>query len=664
MMRRLLATTAIAGILATSAYAQDAANPAAPTQVTPAAPIDTGTTAVPADGEVVVAGSGYLESLSPEQHLASDLTDLPVYQNAASDSASIGDIQNFLVNADGSVAAALVDMSIAGETRRVAIPFDQITWSVDQDNEPRAMLNIGAEQLDQAPAFVEPEDQAGATGVDGTAGTGTPAPATGGVATTTTTAPVGAADETQAAAPVTGTQTATATTDGYVSEIGQDQFLADDLMNVAVRSEMSGSDDIGSISDLVLAANGRVEAAVIGVGGFLGIGEKDVAVPMDQLQVVRDGSNELAVMASMTRDQLENAPSFDATQNVAVAGQATTTTTETSGEIAATDPAQGETVAPGGSVAGGGTEMDRIQGETTTTGIAGVTDTNTRDGMTAVTDRAELTADNLIGTTVYGPDDGAVGDIGDIALSTEGGVEAVIVDVGGFLGIGAKPVAVSMENLDFMQDSGGSLYLYTQFTKEQLEAATEYDAETYADNRDAMQLRSQDDVAGGNTLTTAPQTGVAATGTPATGERVATPATGTADTTTTASTTGARDGMMAVTDRAELSADNLLGSSVYGPNDASVGDIGDIALSADGEVDAVIVDVGGFLGIGVKQVAVGMDNVEFMRDSAGSVHLYTQFTEDQLENAPEYDETTYVDNRDTMRLESGAATSQPVVITD
>ena len=47
----------------------------------------------------------------------------------------------------------------------------------------------------------------------------------------------------------------------------------------------------------------------------------------------------------------------------------------------------------------------------------------------------------------------------------------MIIDVGGFLGIGEKEVAVGSDNLAFMTDKDGNKYLYTTFTKEQLEAA-------------------------------------------------------------------------------------------------------------------------------------------------------------------------------------------------
>ena len=69
-----------------------------------------------------------------------------------------------------------------------------------------------------------------------------------------------------------------------------------------------------------------------------------------------------------------------------------------------------------------------------------------------------------------------------------------------------------------------------------------------------------------------------------------------------------------------------------------------------GKVDAVIVDVGGFLGIGEKEVAVGMDNLKFLSDEDGELYLYTDFTEEQLEAQAEYDESSYAENRDEMRM--------------
>jgi hypothetical protein len=94
----------------------------------------------------------------------------------------------------------------------------------------------------------------------------------------------------------------------------------------------------------------------------------------------------------------------------------------------------------------------------------------------------------LIGTNVYGADDAKVGEIGDVILAGDKKVDSIVVDVGGFLGIGQKKVAVGMENLKFMIDKNGNRYLYTNFTKDQLEAQTTYDKATYAQNRDKQRI--------------------------------------------------------------------------------------------------------------------------------------------------------------------------------
>jgi hypothetical protein len=100
----------------------------------------------------------------------------------------------------------------------------------------------------------------------------------------------------------------------------------------------------------------------------------------------------------------------------------------------------------------------------------------------------EIRGDDLKGTTVYGADDAKVGEIGDVVLTPDSKTDAVIVDVGGFLGIGEKEVAVGMDNLKFMTDKDGKKYLYTTFTKEQLQAQTAYDKGSYAEKRDQQRL--------------------------------------------------------------------------------------------------------------------------------------------------------------------------------
>ena len=70
---------------------------------------------------------------------------------------------------------------------------------------------------------------------------------------------------------------------------------------------------LGKIDNLVFDQNGRIELAVIGVGGYLGIGEKVVAVPFEAMKSdVADGKHVFVIDA--TKDQLKAAPTYRNTE--------------------------------------------------------------------------------------------------------------------------------------------------------------------------------------------------------------------------------------------------------------------------------------------------------------------------------------------------------------
>lgn len=87
------------------------------------------------------------------------------------------------------------------------------------------------------------------------------------------------------------------------------QMLASDLMRRSIHG--SNNERIGEVSDLLVTPNGEIVAALVGVGGFLGIGEKTVAIPFNSLQRA-PGSDQLT--ASFSRQDLENAPQFVTTR--------------------------------------------------------------------------------------------------------------------------------------------------------------------------------------------------------------------------------------------------------------------------------------------------------------------------------------------------------------
>lgn len=85
---------------------------------------------------------------------------------------------------------------------------------------------------------------------------------------------------------------------------------------------------------------------------------------------------------------------------------------------------------------------------------------------------AEMTEEVLRDAAIYGPDDETVGTVAH--LHGSGPAAQVVVDVGGFLGIGAKPVALSITQLDFMRDEAGEVHAVTSMTKDQLKALPEH----------------------------------------------------------------------------------------------------------------------------------------------------------------------------------------------
>jgi len=91
------------------------------------------------------------------------------------------------------------------------------------------------------------------------------------------------------------------------SSLSTNNWLASDA-NVYDRSEHK----IGDITNLMIDSNGNVTAAIISVGGFLGVGQKDVVIPFKELKVsTRDGKDWLVL--NRTKDELKVAPVYNNT---------------------------------------------------------------------------------------------------------------------------------------------------------------------------------------------------------------------------------------------------------------------------------------------------------------------------------------------------------------
>lgn len=290
---------------------------------------------------------------------------------------------------------------------------------------------------------------------------------------TPTPAPDAVAPAGGAVAPAQGLQ-------GY-SASAPEQVLATSVLGKTV---YTGSDEqgeaIGDVNDVVINASGGAEALVIGVGGFLGIGEKDVAINFDRVSWSdRDGQR--IIVVSATKEELEAAPQFERTAvmdgAVATGSEQEQSTGQTVTPPVITDE-NAETEIPATGTTPQMTDPDApVVDSGTATSAAPASDPDLKP-----VDPSMLSTEKLIGTPVKVADDTQIGKIGDVILDKSGKVEAYVIDIGGFLGIGAKPVAMSAQSVQIVADAKGATTIYSPFTKEQLEEQPAYDAAAYKAN--------------------------------------------------------------------------------------------------------------------------------------------------------------------------------------
>ncbi len=206
--------------------------------------------------------------------------------------------------------------------------------------------------------------------------------------------------------------------------------------------------DAGEISDMMISLSGDTEVVLVDFGGFLGIGEKTVALDMQQLALVPDADSpdDYFIVFKGTNAELESAPAFNPDMVFDAAADTTMTTD------AATDATTAPATAPA-------TDM------TATAPMA------TGD-MVDLTTYAEA---DLVGKRVYGPNDEDVGEISAVSMDADGKVAGAVVDVGGFLGMGEKEVVLTSAMLSLVPGMDGAEPKFVvNATQEQLETMDTY----------------------------------------------------------------------------------------------------------------------------------------------------------------------------------------------
>lgn len=221
-----------------------------------------------------------------------------------------------------------------------------------------------------------------------------------------------------------------------------------DLIGATIYAADDGEDAIGSrddwesvgaVNDVLLTREGEVRAILVDVGTFLGMGGKTVAAPLSAVRyVTEDGeadSDDFLLVLMTDRETLQGAPAYERPESRA---------------------------------------EDEAMMNTSANNRAGAASPFTYDGY----DRAEmhaLTVEDLKSANVYGRGDDEIGSISELIVTKEGKITDAVIDVGGFLGMGARSVSMPFADLTVLRKTGGDdVRVYIDATKEKLEAMPRY----------------------------------------------------------------------------------------------------------------------------------------------------------------------------------------------
>jgi len=130
-----------------------------------------------------------------------------------------------------------------------------------------------------------------------------------------------AAAQTTQHKPAAATEAPKTPVTGQIMTQDASTVLAKDFIGLSVYSPDKLK--IGNINDLILSKDAKsVEGFVIGVGGFLGIGEKNVALKLDRLQISNTPEGAIQLTMDAKKEELTNAPSFKSKRDMDVEKQA------------------------------------------------------------------------------------------------------------------------------------------------------------------------------------------------------------------------------------------------------------------------------------------------------------------------------------------------------
>jgi len=156
------------------------------------------------------------------------------------------------------------------------------------------------------------QTQTGTTATTDQSQTGTAATTDQSASTTTTTEQPATTDQSQTTTTTAETQPATtdqsATQNTEQALAAPQGFLASNVIGATVYSQDDQS--IGDVNDIILSPEGQPSQVIVGVGGFLGMGEKDVVLDMSKLKMAATDNGNLKIIVQTTPEELKNMPAF------------------------------------------------------------------------------------------------------------------------------------------------------------------------------------------------------------------------------------------------------------------------------------------------------------------------------------------------------------------
>jgi sporulation protein YlmC with PRC-barrel domain len=225
-------------------------------------------------------------------------------------------------------------------------------------------------------------------------------------------------------------------------------MASDDMRKLIGRNVQNAQNEtIGEIKAVYVGPDGKVDSLIVGVSGFLGVGEREVRLPWSDLRV---SDNSEKIVLNITKDELKAKPEYKYS-NAAWRGQVFSD----EGPWTTGDPNR---------MARDRAASDHLSADRNTASTTSTGDFNAN---------GEISGNAFIGKNVRNRNNETVGKVEDVYIDDRGAIKTIVVSVGGFLGMGAKDVAVKWSDIKRSRD-GKSLVLITNWTKDSLKAMPEY----------------------------------------------------------------------------------------------------------------------------------------------------------------------------------------------